>query len=36
LMMAFTTTWTGFSSVSRWMISIACLTMRTCRQTAVL
>ena len=30
LMMASTTTWTGFWSVSRCTISNACLTMRTC------
>ena len=29
LITASTTTWMGFWSVRRWMISIACLTMRT-------
>lgn len=32
-MMASTTTWMGFWSVSRWMMSNACFTMRTCGRT---
>jgi hypothetical protein len=32
LMMASTTIWMGFWSVSRWTMSKACSTMRTCSQ----